>query len=174
MKQIVDLRITAYATCHSPNPFASSVMLLLVGFVVITCLHQIDCFNLSDISSDVLLYLIFANFDTLRFYSIFGFQGTNFQESLPIWLNFLSVIRNHKLLCLYTVHLYFLITGKNQHLYKSVHSFQSFQRFSFLESGSHLLSHTVSSIVPSAACVLTVVFGMGTGVSHERIDTRNI
>ena len=65
------------------NPFASSVMLLLVGFVVITCLHQIDCFNLSDISSDVLLYLIFANFDTLRFYSIFGFQGTNFQELLP-------------------------------------------------------------------------------------------
>ena len=107
--------------------------------------------NLLSISSDVLLYLIFANFDTLRFYSIFGFQGTNFQELLPVWLNFLSVIRNHKLLCLYTVHLYFLITGKNQHLYESVHSFQSFQRFSFWESGSHLLSHTVSSIVPSAA-----------------------
>ena len=70
-------------------------MLLLVGFVVITCLHQIDCFNLSDISSDVLLYLIFANFDTLRFYSIFGFQGTNFilwsfwasiQKALPFWM----------------------------------------------------------------------------------------
>ena len=29
------------------------------------------------ISSDVLLYLIFANFDTLRLFSIFGFQGTN-------------------------------------------------------------------------------------------------
>ena len=41
-------------------------------------------------------------------------------------------------------------------------------------SGSHLLSHTVSSAVPSAACVLTVVFGMGTGVSHKRIDTRNM
>ena len=41
-------------------------------------------------------------------------------------------------------------------------------------SGTHLLSHTVSSIVPSAACVLTVVFGMGTGVSHKRIDTRNM
>ena len=41
-------------------------------------------------------------------------------------------------------------------------------------SGVHLLSHTVSSAVPSAACVLTVVFGMGTGVSHKRIDTRNI
>ena len=41
-------------------------------------------------------------------------------------------------------------------------------------SGSRLLSHAVSSIVPSAAQVLTVVFGMGTGVSSERIDTRII
>ena len=42
-----------------------------------------------------------------------------------------------------------------------------------VESGTHLLSHAVSSIVPSAAQVLTVVFGMGTGVSPERIGTRN-
>ena len=41
-----------------------------------------------------------------------------------------------------------------------------------MESGSHLLSHAVSSIVPSAAYVLTVVFGMGTGVSRKRIATR--
>ena len=40
-----------------------------------------------------------------------------------------------------------------------------------LKSGDHLLSHTVSSAVPSAAYVLTVVFGMGTGVSHKRITT---
>ena len=40
-------------------------------------------------------------------------------------------------------------------------------------SGSHLLSHAVSSIVPSAAQVLTIVFGMGTGVSPGRIATRN-
>ena len=38
-------------------------------------------------------------------------------------------------------------------------------------SGSHLLSRAVSSQVSSAACVLTVVFGMGTGVSHKRITT---
>ena len=38
-------------------------------------------------------------------------------------------------------------------------------------SGSHLLFHTVSSIVPSAAFVLTVVFGMGTGVTQKRITT---
>ena len=41
----------------------------------------------------------------------------------------------------------------------------------FRESGSHLLSHAVSSIVPSAAQVLTIVFGMGTGVSPKRIAT---
>ena len=40
--------------------------------------------------------------------------------------------------------------------------------------GGHLLSHAVSSIVPSAAQVLTIVFGMGTGVSPERIATGNI
>ena len=41
----------------------------------------------------------------------------------------------------------------------------------FKEPGSHLLSHAVSSIVPSAAQVLTIVFGMGTGVSPKRIAT---
>ena len=41
-----------------------------------------------------------------------------------------------------------------------------------IKSGSHLLSHAVSSIVPSAAQVLTNVFGMGTGVYPERIATR--
>ena len=42
-----------------------------------------------------------------------------------------------------------------------------------IQSGSHLLSHTVSSIVPSAGQVLTIVFGMCTGVSPGRIATRN-
>ena len=36
-------------------------------------------------------------------------------------------------------------------------------------SGGHLLSRTVSSAVPSAGRVLTVVFGMGTGVAPDRI-----
>ena len=40
--------------------------------------------------------------------------------------------------------------------------------------GSHLLSHAVSSIVPSAAFVLTIVFGMWTGVSQKRIATGQI
>ena len=38
-------------------------------------------------------------------------------------------------------------------------------------SGIRLVSRAVSSKVPSAAYGLTVVFGMGTGVSHTRIDT---
>ena len=41
-----------------------------------------------------------------------------------------------------------------------------------LKFGSHLLSHAVTSIVPSAAWVLTIVFGMGTGVSPRRIATK--
>ena len=41
-------------------------------------------------------------------------------------------------------------------------------------SGSHLLSHAVARIVPSAVKVLTVVFGMGTGVSRKRITTGHL
>ena len=37
--------------------------------------------------------------------------------------------------------------------------------------GTRLLFHAVASIVPSAACVLTIVFGMGTGISRRRIGT---
>ena len=43
--------------------------------------------------------------------------------------------------------------------------------FFLQKSGSHLLSHIVSNIVSSAAQVLTIVFGMRTGVSPERIAT---
>ena len=42
-----------------------------------------------------------------------------------------------------------------------------------INSGTRLLSHTVTSVVPSAAWVLTVVFGMGTGVTPRRIGTGN-
>ena len=49
-------------------------------------------------------------------------------------------------------------------------SHKSYKNF-FKEPGSHLLSHAVSSIVPSASWVLTIVFGMGTGVSPRRIAT---
>ena len=43
-----------------------------------------------------------------------------------------------------------------------------------LDSGDHLLSQAAAHQVPSTAQVLTVVFGMGTGVSPERIITGNI
>ena len=42
------------------------------------------------------------------------------------------------------------------------------------DPGTHLLSHAVSSIVSSADRVLTIVFGMGTGVSPDRIGTGNM
>ena len=41
-------------------------------------------------------------------------------------------------------------------------------------SGTHLCSHAVTSVVFSADQVLTIVFGMGTGVTPDRIDTRQI
>ena len=50
----------------------------------------------------------------------------------------------------------------------------SYKPIFFFKFGGHLLSHTVSSAVPSAVQVLTIVFGMGTGVSPERIATRYI
>ena len=40
--------------------------------------------------------------------------------------------------------------------------------------GIRLSSHAVTRIVLSAVKVLTVVFGMGTGVTPSRIDTRQI
>ena len=46
-------------------------------------------------------------------------------------------------------------------------------RVIFFKFGGHLLSHTVSSAVPSAVQVFTIVFGMGTGVAPERIATKN-
>ena len=52
-------------------------------------------------------------------------------------------------------------------------AFHAFLLMMFLiNSGGHLLSRTVSSAVPSAGRVLTVVFGMGTGVSPGRIAAR--
>ena len=55
------------------------------------------------------------------------------------------------------------------HLWSLVNPVLFFCRF-----GSHLLSHTVSSAVPSASQVLTIVFGMGTGVSPGRIATEKL
>ena len=67
----------------------------------------------------------------------------------------------HNLLCAQ------MIGGCSSTLYNLVPT-----SYFFKISGTLLLSHAVSSIVPSADRVLTVVFGMGTGVSHGRIGTR--
>ena len=100
-----------------------------------------------------LVYLTFLQtFDTLRFVSVFGFQGTkcglfvrteerkrSSREPRLSVTEFLSVIRKQKFF-------YPLITGKYQFFYIIILS-----DVFFIESGSHLLSHAVSSIVPSAA-----------------------
>ncbi len=52
-----------------------------------------------------------------------------------------------------------------------IYIINGFRQILSFNSGIRLLSHTVSSIVSSAALVLTIVFGMGTGVSPGRIDT---
>ena len=51
-------------------------------------------------------------------------------------------------------------------------SFSLFPMLFIFNSGGHLLSRTVSGAVPSADRVLTVVFGMGTGVAPDRIAAR--
>ena len=56
------------------------------------------------------------------------------------------------------------------HLYSGP-ALPAYPLFFFYKGGIHLLSRAVSSKVPSAAYGLTIVFGMGTGVSHKRIDT---
>ena len=48
------------------------------------------------------------------------------------------------------------------------------QKLFWLDFGNHLLSQAAARQVPSTAQVLTVVFGMGTGVSPERIITGNL
>ena len=40
-----------------------------------------------------------------------------------------------------------------------------------IKNGVHLCSHIVTNVVFSADQVLTVVFGMGTGVTPDRINT---
>ena len=51
---------------------------------------------------------------------------------------------------------------------------ESFSDHLYKKSGILLCSHVVTNVVFSAGHVLTVVFGMGTGVTHDRIDTGQI
>ena len=51
----------------------------------------------------------------------------------------------------------------------------AFRRIIFYKKlGTHLSSHIVTNVVFSAGQVLTVVFGMGTGVTLDRISTKPI
>ena len=70
----------------------------------------------------------------------------------------------------YTPLLTFCTSSALRNPFLDAHHMQSM--FYKIMSGSRLLSHAVSSIVPSAARIFTVVFGMGTGVASARIATR--
>ena len=65
-----------------------------------------------------------------------------------------------------------IVVRPYQYLFLTSTAFPS-SSFSF-KFGGHLLSHTVSSAVPSAVQVLTIVFGMGTGVTPGRIATKRL
>ena len=90
-------------------------------------------------------------FDTFKIFdSIFGFQGTNAEVFSAVGLSGLEPPTSR-------------LSGvrSNRLSYKPI------------KSGNHLLSHAVPSVVSSAVLGLTIVFGMGTGVSPIRIATRN-
>ena len=70
--------------------------------------------------------------------------------------------------------MYNLLTVLNSHHIQGISSSYLSPFNFFINSGSHLLSRIVSNKVPSAAYVLTIVFGMRTGVTHKRIATRNL
>ena len=99
---------------------------------------------------------------------IFGIQFSRYrQEDLLFFDRFASAIRDQELSLLLSHRLCDLIQDRLAGLARDVHvrSTSSSVRVCDLlnKSGSRLLFHTVSSIVPSAVQVLTVVFGMRTG-----------
>ena len=83
-------------------------------------------------------YLVFANFDTLRFLSVFGFQGTNNSfHNATIFSDIAHGYRGDK-----------GIRTLDPLLARQVLSQLSYTP---IKSGTHLLSHIVSNIVSSAA-----------------------
>ena len=103
------------------------------------------------------------------FYSLFNFILNS--TSLLVGLAYPSASFLLRI-CLY---LFLRLRAAFSHVSRFPSPFQgvssAFSSFFFLYTGSHLLFHTVSSAVPSASQVLTIVFEMGTGVSPERIAT---
>ena len=117
--------------------------------MLVCLLHIFVCLLVLDVSSSS---LIISNLQRNKILSIFGFQGTicmTFCHTVGLSgleppTSRLSGVRSNRL------------------SYKP-----------FCMSGSHLSSRAVSSRVFSAVRVLTIVFGMGTGVSPGRIATRH-
>ena len=106
----------------------------------------------------------FFPFD-LWFRSVFGFQGAVIYNNLAMPFATHFVLRSCALSHYCFFARCFCKLACNHHC--------SMQHRSLLPtmSGIRLFSRAVSGTVPSAAVGLTVVFGMGTGVSRPRIDT---
>ena len=118
------------------------------------------------------------------FISVFDFQGTTHQFLIRCMIWTWKSLRDG------SNHSWIIFSRTQQHVLRAIWTDCSFDcfcshqwaeaflsydhyisRFFFFGSGSHLSSHTVASIVLSAVLVLTVVFGMGTGVTPKRIAT---
>ena len=146
-KQTLCLRVTAFD--HMVTVFTLTLLSQLSMYSVTSfgwfCLFYFK--NLSILASDVL-------FISRLFYKLWYFKILiNIRFSMYNALTVLSVIRNNNL----RYPLWSLVIP--------VLYIKDFRLLFQKGSGSHLLSHAVSSIVPSAAKVLTVVFGMRTSVS---------
>ena len=130
-------------------------------------------------ASDVLIFNWIIN----HFYSICGFQGTYlmYVRSTKLEKTSLSFTNGLALNSSVALRLILikLLSANGDGEIRTLDPLLARQVLSQLSytpiwSGTHLLSHTVSSIVPSAAYVLTIVFGIGTGVSPKRISTRKV
>ena len=130
-------------------------MLLSKNFRVIS--DSLLCFGCLLVYPHFLSGFSFKKPFRLQIFKIF-FQYSVFK--VHSWLNFISHSRSEA------------FASKPESLVKT--SVCKAFRLIFFWSGSHLLSHAVPSIVPSAAQVLTIVFGMRTGVSPERIATGSL
>ena len=133
------------------RPAQSPACSLLCSVTIVERLYfSIVCVCIRKFGLMSLHLMIFRSLDATRI-SICSFQGTSLWDlkvllSLP---NSPHGIRSHRI----------------------PRPLSAETSFFFYKGGIHLLSRAVSSKVPSAVHGLTIVFGMGTGVSHERIDT---
>ena len=175
--------------CSSPQLFAACHVLRRLPMPRHS-LCALFSLNFSDnISRYCPRFLVIDSFELVTFFrlAIFVVSFTNLNGKTFISVLFTNPVWFFSIICSFAYSVF------NEHLIPRVYSRElvgldglepSTSRLSgarsnrlsyepLLDPGSHLLSRAVSSQVSSADCVLTFVFGMGTGVSHNRITTGN-